>query len=1601
MMKKSNLEINGGAAVRLKRTKFRSYYLTGLVFVVMLAISSPAWAQGSIFGTVTNSNLSTPANGEITFFGFLDNTDEEIRIETSDGAGYDAGNWFDDFQNYLTEAPGNPYDYYFYNIANGEGYHLENVIPNNSFQQENVTLAPSAWPLAPVGLTVTPVSSTSVVVSWTVEPGLTYHVYRRLATSNGSFFRIDNPAGPISDHGETVNYFVDNTVDGASSYSYLVIAEDASGNYSPHSAIVNANAAVVEAPVLDSIVPNHGPAVGGTLVSLYGSGFDRNGANATVGSFSLTGITVVSPFVITGRTQAGTVGTVNVGVTNLASGLSAPTLTGAYTYDANTPPVLAAIGPQTIVEGNLLSFTATATDVDGGFPVMTSSALPGTATYVDNGNGTGTFNWTTTFTDAGVYPVTFYATDDLDPLMVDSEIVTITVTEAGNQPPVLTPINDTTVTEGGTLFLSVSASDADGEIPTLSASNLPANATFADNLDGTGDFNFNPDLTQGGVYDVVFKALDAALDVDSIVVQITVTETNQVPVLAAIGPQIVDEDVNLNFTVTASDGDGPIPVLSTSTPLPGTATFTDNLDGTGVFDWTPGFTDQGTYDIMFYAEDGAVPGAIDSELVTITVNDAGNQAPVLDSIVDSVVIAEGAQLDITVTASDPDGTIPALSAINLPANATFADSGNGSGYFTFIPDYSQSGAYTVTFIATDGVMADSQDVFISVTDLGNLPPVFDSIGNFSVAEGSPLVINVSATDPDGGALIPTLSVSTSLQHYSFVDNGDGTGVLTYNPNYYDAGVDTVTFFATDYGVPQLTGTARSVVTTTETNQAPAFVAGGPYGTVVDETLEFTVTATDSTDQNPSHRLYLSVISPPANSNFVDNGNNTGTFTITPDSSQIGTVPVTFLAVDQGTPQLSTSMPVSISVVTENVPPVIDSIGPQILTEGTTLNLLIDAYDPDGGGTPPALWAEHLPDNANFVDQGTGSGLFSFTPSFIQGGNIGKSQLYYVTFKASDGISVSKEIVLFQVNDAGDQLPVFDSVPSGTVTEGEQLVLTITAYDPDTMAVTLTVDAATLPPNAVFADQGDGTATITFDPDYTQAGTYNIDVTVSDGTSEVTVTITINVLEAGNQSPTLNAITSPVNINENNTLHFTVQAHDPDGDSTLTMSTSLPLPGTATFVDNGDGRGTFDWEVTYNDSGHYFVTFYAVDEADDSVYQEVEIVVVDVNRLPRPILPIPSAVNPYATTYQDTVNMTNRIVFEGDTILQRIYCEDPDGTTPSIIAYLSGTDSLATNMTFEDFGDGSGLLTFTPDYTQGLPSPGRIFYVDFDFIDEVDPALIGSIDGNLQFKVYNKNQPPVVTIPAGTTFNIPEGGSRNFLALAYDPDRTISAPLPTMTIPNLPANASFTSYATLGDTSVYYFEFNPDFTQSGTYNLNFIATDYAGARDTVVVTINVSEAGNQTPYFTTTDSVHTIPINSPYVINLSAFDPDGDSMTITVNQLIFGATFVDYGNGNCQYSFTPLAYGVDTLIFTVTDYPTGAARVKRVYVAVVSSLRGDLDANDKYTMNDLSVLISYLYRGGPEPAVLESADVNKDGELNIVDVTYLIKFLYHNGPPPPQ
>jgi len=220
----------------LERNRCLGFFLVA----VLLGLLTPslAIAQGQIYGTIENADLSNPPMGQLLWLGFLDNTDEEVRIETNTGAGYDGLHWFDDFQNYTTEASGNPYDYIFVNVTDGEVHRLENPIPSNSFQEENVTLSPASPPVRPAGLTAHVVSPSQIDLQWTVVAGLTYHVYRRVASNNSVFYRLDDPTGNLANPGIAAASFADVTSDGVSEYAYIIMAEDAGGNYSAHSAEV-------------------------------------------------------------------------------------------------------------------------------------------------------------------------------------------------------------------------------------------------------------------------------------------------------------------------------------------------------------------------------------------------------------------------------------------------------------------------------------------------------------------------------------------------------------------------------------------------------------------------------------------------------------------------------------------------------------------------------------------------------------------------------------------------------------------------------------------------------------------------------------------------------------------------------------------------------------------------------------------------------------------------------------------------------------------------------------------------------------------------------------------------------------------------------------------------------------------------------------------------------------------------------------------------------------------------------------------------------------------------------------------------------------------
>jgi hypothetical protein len=102
-------------------------------------------------------------------------------------------------------------------------------------------------------------------------------------------------------------------------------------------------------------------------------------------------------------------------------------------------------------------------------------------------------------------------------------------------------------------------------------------------------------------------------------------------------------------------------------------------------------------------------------------------------------------------------------------------------------------------------------------------------------------------------------------------------------------------------------------------------------------------------------------------------------------------------------------------------------------------------------------------------------------------------------------------------------------------------------------------------------------------DYLQDGVYTWNIECNDGsnTNKASEDWMINISAPDN--PVLNKIGNKVT-SENSELKFTVSATDQDKDP-VALSVKK-LPEGASFVDNGNGKGTFIWKPNYNQSGSH-------------------------------------------------------------------------------------------------------------------------------------------------------------------------------------------------------------------------------------------------------------------------------------------------------------------------------------------------------------------------------------------------------------------------------
>ena len=274
-------------------------------------------------------------------------------------------------------------------------------------------------------------------------------------------------------------------------------------------------------------------------------------------------------------------------------------------------------------------------------------------------------------------------------------VLHVRTTTASLSPPVLQPISNSTGDEAALQTFTITASDADGTIPDLSATGLPDGATFTDNHDGTATFSWVPGNQTTGSWQVTFIATDA-LDpgqTDRRTVLVTVNDTNVNPVILPPQSPVIGEGTRLDMTIRATDTDGNWPLLDADpATLPVGASFTDNNDGTARLVWTPqaGATVNSPYLVTVIATN-----AIDNQLTT--------RRDIEIVVFNNLALAGGSYNGVVGSAINFDGS----GSIDLdgdPLNYSwnFGDGSPPASGPTPAYAYTQQGIYTATLMVDDG-----------------------------------------------------------------------------------------------------------------------------------------------------------------------------------------------------------------------------------------------------------------------------------------------------------------------------------------------------------------------------------------------------------------------------------------------------------------------------------------------------------------------------------------------------------------------------------------------------------------------------------------------------------------------------------------------------------------------------------------------------------------------------------------------------------------------------------------------------------------------------------------------------------------------------------
>ena len=1166
----------------------------------------------------------------------------------------------------------------------------------------------------------------------------------------------------------------------------------------------------------------------------------------------------------------------------IVTNVNEPPFWGYYASNYNIAEGATTVGTFTAVdfEQNPISYSLTGTDAG----LFTINASTGALSFV----GAPNFEAPGDSDGNNVYALTLVASDGS---LSASKTLTVTVTNVNEAPVITSDGGGATaalaVAENTAAVTTVASTDPEGTARSYSISGGADAAKFTINT-ATGVLNFvaAPNFDAAGdangdnVYEVTVRASDGSL-ADTQTLSITVTNVNEAPVITSNGGGAtaalsLGENSSAVTVVTSTDPENTPRSYSIAGGADAALFAIDAATGTLSFVSAPDRenpSDSGSdnvYEVTVRASDGSLS---DTQAIAVTVTNV-NEAPSISSngagAAASLSIVENSSMVAVVAASDPDGNAlnyaitggadAALFAINAATGAlSFVSAPN----FEAPTDNNSDNVYQVIVSASDGSLADTQTIAVTVTNQ-NEAPGFTSPAVLSAAENSLAAGTVAASDPDGNALSYAINGGADAALFA-IDAATGALSFVSAPDYEaasDSNGDNIYNLVISASDGSLTAAQALAISVTNVNEAPTIASSAGMAVSENGTAAGTVVAGDP----DGTALSYSIVGGADAALFtIDAATGALSFVSAPnyeapaDSNSDNAYQVTVQASDGS---LSATQAVTVTVGNVNEAPTISSSASMSAAENGTAVGSVAASDPDGTAVTYSITGGA--DAAKFaIDTVTGALSFITAPDFETPGDADGNNAYEVTVQASDGsLSDTNNLTVTVTN--VNETPVINSGANFAAPENGTAVGTVTASDvdgpPAVFAIVGGADAALF-----TIDAATGALSFVSAPDY-EAPTdsngdnvYQVTVSASDGSLTDTQTIAVTVGNV-NEAPVIaGGDTASASVAENGTAVSTVSASDIDG--TAVTYTIVGGTDAAKFTLNAaTGALSFvsapDYEVPSdsNSDNVYQVTVSASDGSLTDI-QAISVSVGNVNEAPRFTSP------------------ASQSALENATSAGSVAASDPDGNA---LAYtiVGGADAAKFTIDAQ-----TGALSFisAPNYEAPDDADGNNAY----------EVTVRASDGSLTaiqavtVSVGNVNEAPVIT--SQTLFSVGENGTAVGTVAANDADGNAV----TYSISGGADAAKFTINAQTGMLRFIVapnYEAPTDSNGDNVYQVTVSASD-GSLTDTKTLSVAATDV-NEAPVITSNSGDDTASItiaeNTAAVTTVASNDPEGTARTYSIS-----------------------------------------------------------------------------------------------------------------------